>query len=564
MLNSILDFIMTNIKTLKAFVCIFLITACSDDFDSTFINKAGAPLFDGLGDHTHLISSDVEGVQQYFDQGIIMAFAFNHAESIRSFKAAQNLDPNCAMCYWGEALALGPNINVNSDGKVIMAPQNRIAAFNAINKAISLSESASPKEQAYISALSVRYDGNPQSNRVPLDIAYSNAMEKLSKIYPDDNDASSLFAEALMNTMPWNYWADDGDPKPDTIKVINSLESVLNDNPDHPLAIHLYIHAVEASSDPGRAEGPADRLGKLVPGAGHLVHMPAHIYWRIGRYHDASLVNIEAAKVDEKYIAQCNAQGFYPALYYPHNVHFLWAASTMEGRSKLSIESALKVSKYVRIEQIKQIPFLEFFHTIPLLSYVRFAKWDEILAYDRPIKEFKFSLGVYHYARSIAFASKGDIDNAKKEQSKILPLKDAPEIQVIIKAGQPSDKLLEIANHLALGQIELASMNLDASIMHFRKAVETQDALPYREPEFWYYPTRQSLGHALLVSDAFNEAVSVFNQDLKDYPRNGWSYYGLYKAHKALGNIKLSEKAFAKHQEIWQMSDVQLKSSIIF
>ena len=197
-------------------------------------------------------------------------------------------------CAIGEALALGPNINVNSDGKVIMAPENRIAAFNAINKAILLSKTVSKKEQAYISALSSRYDGNPKSNRDPLDIAYANAMEKLSKNFPDDNDAASLFAEALMNTMPWNYWAEDGDPKPDTIKVIDSLENVLAKNPNHPLAIHLYIHAVEASSNPGRAEGPADRLGKLVPGAGHLVHMPAHIYWRIGRYHDASLVNIEA------------------------------------------------------------------------------------------------------------------------------------------------------------------------------------------------------------------------------------------------------------------------------
>ena len=555
---------MTNTNKFQALIFILLITACSNDEDINLIKKAGAPLLTGLGDHSHPITTSVEGVQKYFDQGMIMAFAFNHAESIRSFKAAQKLDPSCAMCYWGEALALGPNINVNSDGKVIMAPENRIAAFKAINKAIALSETVSEKEQAYISALSSRYDGNIESNRDPLDIAYANAMEKLSKTFPDDNDAASLFAEALMNTMPWNYWAEDGDPKPDTIKVIDSLENVLAKNPNHPLAIHLYIHAVEASSNPGRAEGPADRLGKIVPGAGHLVHMPAHIYWRIGRYHDASLVNIEAAKVDEDYIAQCNAQGFYPALYYPHNVHFLWAASTMEGRSELSIESALKVSKYVRIEQIKQIPFLEFFHTIPLLSYVRFAKWDEILAYEKPIDEFKFSLGLYHYARSIAFASTGNIEQAIIEQEKILPLKDAPEIKVIIKAGQPSDKLLEIANHLARGQIELANMNIDASIMHFQMAVEAQDALPYREPEFWYYPTRQSLGHALLLNNDFEEAINVFNQDLKDYPRNGWSYYGLYKAYKALGNNELSNEALTKHREIWQMSDVELQSSIIY
>ena len=555
---------MLKINSSLVLFSIFLFFGCSNNSDILLTDKAGAPLLNGLGKHSHKISSSVDGVQRYFDQGLIMAFAFNHAESIRSFKAAQRLDPSCAMCFWGEALALGPNINVNSDGKVIMAPQNRLAAFKAINTAIALSKSVSEKEQAYISALATRYDGNPDTNREPLDIAYANAMETLSNRYPEDDDAASLFAEALMNTMPWNYWAEDGDPKPDTVKVIDSLESVLENNLNHPLAIHLYIHAVEASSDPVRAEGPADRLAKLVPGAGHLVHMPAHIYWRVGRYHDASLANIEAAKVDEDYIAQCNAQGFYPALYYPHNVHFLWAASTMEGRSKLSIDSALKVSKYVRVEQIKQIPFLEFFHTIPLLSYVRFAKWDEILSYEKPIDEFKFSLGIYHYARSIAFVSKGNIEKAKFEQEKILPLKESPEIKVIIKAGQPSDKLLEIANHLAMGQIAMANSNLDASIMHFKMAVGVQDALPYREPEFWYYPTRQSLGHALMLNKNFKEAVSVFNQDLKDYPRNGWSYFGLYKAHKALGNAELSDRALEKHNDIWQMSDVKLESSIIY
>ena len=555
---------MLKIKFSLVCLSIFLLLGCINNSDTSISSKAGAPLLKGLGDHSHKISSNFYGVQRYFDQGLVLAFAFNHAESIRSFKAAQRLDPSCAMCFWGEALALGPNINVNSDGKVIMAPQNRVAAFKAINTAITLSKSSSPKEQAYISALATRYDGNINTDREPLDIAYANAMEALSQKYPEDNDAASLFAEALMNTMPWNYWAEDGNPKPDTVKVIDSLELVLEKNPNHPLAIHLYIHAVEASSDPARAEEPADRLANLVPGAGHLVHMPAHIYWRVGRYHDASLANIEAAKVDEDYIAQCNAQGFYPALYYPHNVHFLWAASTMEGRSQLSIDSALKVAKYVRVEQIKQIPFLEFFHTIPLLSYVRFAKWDEILTYEKPIEEFKFSLGLYHYARSIAFASKGNIELAKTEQQKILPLKDAPEIKVIIKAGQPSDKLLEIANHLAMGQIELATNNLDSAIMHFKMAVETQDELPYREPEFWYYPTRQSLGHALLLNKNFDEAVSVFNQDLEDYPRNGWSYFGLYKAHKALGNAELSDRALEKHNDIWQMSDVKLESSIIY
>lgn len=532
--------------------------------EKILISKTQAPLLKGLGQHTHKISSDINGVQRYFNQGLIMSFAFNHAEAIRSFIGSQRLDPECAMCFWGEALALGPNINVNSDGKVIMSPENRIQAYKAINKALKLSKKSPEKERDYIKALSVRYDGNPKTNRVDLDIAYAKAMEQLSKKYPDDNDAASLFAEALMNTMPWDYWADNGNPKPDTVKVIESLERVLKNDPNHPLAIHLYIHAVEASSNPSRAEKYADKLADLVPGAGHLVHMPAHIYWRVGRYNDASIANINAAKVDEDYIAQCNSQGLYPAMYYPHNIHFLWAASTMEGRSELSINSAIKVSNYVKDEQIRQIPFIEFFQTLPLLSYVRFAKWEEILSYKKPNEDFKFSLGIYHYARSIAFSSLGNFNKAKNEQKKILVNNQSNEIKVLIKAGQPSDKLLEISNFLALGQIELNKENFSSAIEYFKNAVKIQDQLPYREPEFWYYPTRQTLGHALLLNKNFNEAVKVFNKDLKQYPKNGWSYYGLHMAYNGLNNKIMSDKAIDKFNKIWQFSDIELNSSIIY
>tara|TARA_B100000212_G_scaffold58202_1_gene39063 strand:- start:103 stop:1728 length:1626 start_codon:yes stop_codon:yes gene_type:complete len=532
--------------------------------DKILISKTQAPLLKGLGEHTHKISSEIEGVQRYFDQGLIMSFAFNHAEAIRSFIGSQRLDPECAMCFWGEALALGPNINVNSDGKVIMSSENRIQAYKAINKALNLSKKSPEKEQDYIRALSVRYDGNPKTSRDKLDKAYANAMEELSRKYPDDNDAASLYAEALMNTMPWDYWADNGNPKPDTVKVIESLERVLKNNPNHPLAIHLYIHAVEASSNPSRAEKYADKLADLVPGAGHLVHMPAHIYWRVGRYNDASIANINAAKVDEDYIAQCNSQGLYPAMYYPHNIHFLWAASTMEGRSELSINSALKVSNYIKDEQIRQIPFIEFFQTLPLLSYVRFAKWNEILSYKKPNEDFKFSLGIYHYARSIAFSSLGNFDKAKNEQKKILVNNKSNEIKALIKAGQPSDKLLEISNLLALGQIELNKENFSSAIEYFNNAVKIQDQLPYREPEFWYYPTRQTLGHALLLNKNFNEAVKVFNKDLKQYPKNGWSYYGLHMAYNGLNNKIMSDKAIEKFNKIWQFSDIKLNSSIIY
>ena len=546
---------------------LFVVYSCSQDASidrNDLIEKAGAPLLNGLGSHSFTISSKVEGVQEYFNQGLIMAFAFNHAESIRSFKAAQKLDPNCAICFWGEALALGPNINVTSDGKAIMSPQDRLDAFERTNKAIALIEFASPKEKDFILTLKSRYNGDVNSSRVPLDIAYAEAMEALSSKYPDDTDAASLYAEALMNTMPWNYWAEDGNPKPDTIKVINTIESVLDKDPNHPLAIHLYIHAVEASSDPGRAEEAADRLADLVPGAGHLVHMPSHIYWRVGRYEDASLANIAAAKVDEEYIAQCNAQGFYPALYYPHNVHFLWAASTMEGMSDLSIESAIKVSNYVSPEQIRNIPFLEFFHTIPLLSYVRFAKWDKVFSYERPDDDFKFSNSIFNYALSVAHAANGNSLEANRFQSMILNDIESEEVNAMVMAGHPTKSLMKIASLLASGSIDMYSSKYSEAITSFEEAVIIQDTLPYTEPPFWYYPTRQTLGHALLMNNSFEEAALVFEKDLKDYPRNGWSYFGLHLAQNKLNNQEESIEALNKFKEIWGRADISINSSIVY
>ena len=292
--------------------------------------RAGAPLFAGMGSHEHAITTVNPEAQLYFNQGLVIDFAFNHAESARSFRAAQTLDAGCAMCFWGEALALGPNINVTSKGKAIMSDEERQNAYAAVQKAVALKDRVSEVERDYIEALAVRYNGDPSTPREPLDDAYVNSMRELHQKYPDDDDAASLFAESMMNTMPWDYWLDPEQPKPLTVEVINALETVLERSPQHPLANHLYIHAVEASSSPGRAEASADQLTGLVPGAGHLVHMPSHIYWRVGRYADASAANVRAAGVDEEYIAACNAQGFYPAAYYPHNIHFLWAASSME------------------------------------------------------------------------------------------------------------------------------------------------------------------------------------------------------------------------------------------
>ena len=540
-------------------ISLLLGSCTTEESLNELVKRAGAPLFEGMGNHTHPITTNNSYVQRYFDQGLTIDFAFNHAESARSFRAAQNLDPNCAMCYWGEALALGPNINVTSNGAVIMADHEREAAYAAIQKALSLKSNASQKERDYIDALAQRYNGDLSSARASLDLAYADAMRALSNKYPDDDDAASLFAESLMNTMPWNYWIDADNPKPLTIEAINKLEEVLARNPAHPMAIHLYIHAVESSSKPERAEAAADILLDLVPGAGHLVHMPSHIYWRVGRYADASKSNEMAAAVDEAYIAACNAQGFYPAAYYPHNIHFLWASSSMEGRSKVAIEAGEKVAKNVRIEMIDQFPGVEFFKTIPMQSLVQFGRWEEVLQQPAPIERLEYANGIWHYTRAIAFANTGQIDLAKKERAMLNHFKDTDDVLHLDSIYYPASMLLNIADSLALGEIAMAENNTTEAVIQFSKAVAVQDKLPYTEPPFWYYPTRLSLGKALLKSGNASEAESVFKENLQRYPRNGWAMYGLIDALKAQN--KDTSKIQQRFDIVWANADVKLTSS---
>ncbi len=521
--------------------------------------RAGAPLFEGMGDHHHPITTSDPYAQRYFDQGLVIDFAFNHAESARSFRAAQRLDPDCAMCYWGEALALGPNINVTSNGVVVMSDEERIAAYAAIQKALALRDGVTQQERDYIDALAVRYNGDLSTPREPLDAAYAEAMRALYAKYPDDDDAAVLFAESLMNTMPWDYWLDPDNPKPDTVEVIDALETVLSRSPGHPMAIHLYIHAVEASSRPERAESHADRLQDLVPGAGHLVHMPSHIYWRVGRYGDASAANVRAAAVDEAYIEACNAQGFYPAAYYPHNIHFLWAASSMEGRSAVAMEAAQKVADNVQYEMIDAYPSVEFFKTIPLLARVQFGHWDELLAAPRPPANLEYSTAIWHYARATAYARKNELDKARVEHAALVPLRDAADVLFLDKLQYPASMLLAIADELAQGEIAMAERDFPRAIAHFETAVATQDELPYTEPPFWYYPTRHSLGKALLAAGDAAAAEDVYRRDLRLYPRNGWAMFGLLQSLEAQGKDAAGvERMFT---DAWRQADVELTAS---
>jgi tetratricopeptide (TPR) repeat protein len=536
-------------------------TLSAPEDSAALVARAGAPLFDGLGDYHREITTSDPGAQRYFDQGMVLAFGFNHAESIRSFRAAQRLDENCAMCFWGEALATGPNINVTSKGKAIMSPDDQVAAYAAVQRAVALEANASDIERDLIRAQAARYSAAPVEDRDPLDRAYATALGELADKYPVDDDIAAMFAEAWMNTMPWNYWSDDDTPRPETVPVIAALERIIDRNPRHALALHLYIHAVEASSNPGRAEAAADLLAELVPGSGHLVHMPAHLYWRVGRYNDAAEANVRAAAVDEAYIAQCNAQGFYPALYYPHNIHFLWAASSMEGRSAVSIEAARKVAANVRLEQIDQFPTVEFFHTIPLLALIQFGHWDEVLSEPAPRADLAYSNAIWHYARGIALANRGDLDAARAEQAALVPLKANDKIMFLDGNDYPASALLGIADELLLGEIALAGGELDAAITRFTAAVAGQDALPYTEPPFWYYPTRQSLGLALLRAGRAAEAEQVYLKDLEQYPHNGWSTYGLVQSLEAQGKNAEADMHRGHFEAMWSLADVELSAS---
>ena len=550
-------------RRLIALVAVLSLAACAPrvETDAELVARAGAPLFKGMGEYSRTITTTDPGAQRYFNQGMALGFGFNHAEAIRSFRAAQKLDPSCAMCFWGEALVTGPNINVTAKGKAIMSPEEQTAAWTALEKAKAAAASKPEVERDLIEALAKRYSPTPVDDRDPFDHAWAEALGALTRKYPTDDDIAAIYGEAWMNTMPWNYWSDATTPRPEIAPVIAKLEEIIARSPKHPLALHLYIHAMEASATPQKAEAASDTLLTIAPGSGHLVHMPAHIYYRIGRYKDSVDANAAAAKVDEDYIKQCNAQGFYPAMYYPHNIHHLWSSATMMGQSKVSIDAARKLADNVSLEQIDQFPTVEFFKTVPLQSLVQFGKWTEIMAEPQPRADLGFSNAIWRYARGMAFANTGDVKAARNEHAELVKLKANPKVMVLDGNDYPASALLQIADDLLKGEIALAAGNTRAAIASFEAAVAGQDLLPYTEPPFWYYPTRQTLGAALLTDGKAKEAQAVFEKDLEQYPHNGWSTYGLMLALEAQG--KTAEAAM--HREhfapIWQFADIELKTS---
>lgn len=508
-----------------------------------------------LGDHQHEITTTSAKAQRYFNQGLILTFGFNHDEAIDSFEAAARLDPACAMCAWGVAYALGPNINAP------MGPDAAERALTALARAEQLAPGASSKERAYITALAARYSADPETDRATLDAAYANAMKELHAAYPDDVDAATLYAEALMDLRPWRLYSVDGTPAPETPEIEAVLESVMERDPGHPGANHYYIHAVEASRTPERALPAAERLEHMALDAGHLVHMPSHIFWRVGLYDRAEEINQRASAADEQYFAWCGRQGIYGAAYYPHNVHFLWAAASEQGNSELALMASRKLAAQIPDEMVERAPFTEQFRPIPVQTLARFGRWDAILGEPAPPPAHRYSTGVWRYARGLAYLRKGDPAAAAAELDALRTIAAGDDMAAQDLTGESAARSLGLAVHQLAGELAAAGGDVDAAVAELDAGIAIQDSMIYTEPPRWHMSLRQTQGAILLEAGRAAEAEAVYRADLERYPRTGWSLYGLAAALRAQGKTAEADLAQMGFEAAWAQADVQLASS---
>jgi tetratricopeptide (TPR) repeat protein len=516
-------------------LCALAIALCAAGFaqeqeHAVSAKNKTATLMTGLGDWRHPVSTKNAQAQAFFDQGLRLIYAFNHAEAERSFQHAAELDPKMAMAYWGIAEAVGPNYNdPASEDRFVQAHQ-------AIEKAGSLADEASESDQAYIAALAKRFPEDTKSDlRAALE-EYRDAMREVVKKYPDDLDAATLFAEAGMNLHPWGLWHTDGSPEDGTEEIVATLESVIRREPNHLGAIHYYIHAVEASRSPERALAGANRLAQLAPAAGHIVHMPAHIYIRTGDYEAAVKTNQKAAQADQAYLAASKAQGIYPMMYYSHNLHFIAMCAAMNGNYAESRRGAQMLAANVG-PHVKEMPALGGFMTVPLAVEVRFHKWNEVLRAPQPDESMATAAVFWHFARGVALAATGKVEEAEAEHKIIAEAeeKTSPDAIFQMPINNKTKDILKIAEYVLGARIAQAKKENDDAISQLREAVAVQDTLKYDEPQDWFYPVRESLGAALLMSGDQAGAEQVFRDDLERNPRNPRSLFGLEQALKAQG-----------------------------
>lgn len=516
--------------------------------DAASIAQADADpvLATDLGTLHYPISTSVPRAQQYFDQGLRLSFAFNHGEAVRAFRKARTLDPECAMCYWGEALVLGPHINAPMDAAAV-GP-----AFEAVSRAQALAARAGAKERALIEALAARYAREAPADRAALDRAYADAMERVAARHPDDAHIAVLTAEALMDLQPWDYWESGGfRAKGRSADILALLERVLKKAPDHPGAIHFYIHMTENSSDPARALPYAQRLGRLMPGAGHVVHMPFHTYFRVGMYKEAVEANRQAVRADEAYIARSAPTGIYPVAYYPHNVHSLMASAQMAGDGATAIDAATKLDQIVSTAMAKQVAWVQPIKVAPYFTHAQFSAPQTILALPDPGPELPYVQAMWHYARGVGLAQRGDRSAARLEADAIARIAQANAFTELAAIGIPAKDVLRLAEQIVLGRIAQAGDDHAGAVRHFQAAVELEDSLAYTEPPYWYYPTRQSLGAALLRAGRVDEAEDVLRSSLARAPNNGWALFGLMKVYDQRGDRASSRTVARLLERAW-------------
>lgn len=502
------------------------------------------PLYDDLGALQMPITTTSKRAQAYFNQGIRLTFAFNHAEAARAFRAAQDIDPNCAMCFWGEALVLGPNINAP------MFPEAVAPAMAAAAEAVRLAPRTQPQEQAVIRAVARRYSADPGADRAALDKAYADAMTEAAHAFPTHDSLQVLFAESLMDLSPWDYWAAGGaQPKNRTAELVAALERVLARNPTHAGAAHYYIHAMEASIQPQKALPAARVLAQQIPGAGHIVHMPSHIYYRLGMYREALRSNVLAVATDERYFGGAASDPVYRGAYYPHNIHFVMVSSLMGGDGRTALEAAGKLDKVITPDLLKAIGALQPVKSAPYFAHVQFSSPETLIALPDPGPEFVLVQAMWHYARAVGHARKGALDAASREIAALERIEKNGAFKPVNDWNIPGREIVQTARSVALARIADARGDLPGAINAYRAAIAVQDGLPYMEPPYWYYPVRQSLGVALLRSGQSEAAEKVFRDSLVRTPSNGWALRGLMEVYRKQGDeaaLAATEKQFAR------------------
>ncbi len=517
-----------------------------------------APLFDNLGDLHHAVTTNSEQAQRYFDQGLRLVYAFNHDEAVRSFREAARLDPSCAMAYWGVALALGPNINLPTD------PDREHLAGEMVARARALEAKVSPAERDYIEALARRYPERAGADRARAAADYADAMREVSRAHPDDPDAATLFAESLMDLRPWRLWTSDGRPAPDTEEIVTTLEAVLRAHPDHLGANHYYIHTMEGSPHPERALEAADRLPSLAPGAGHVVHMPCHIYIHTGRWADASTASERGIEADRAYLAKAKPEGVYPMMYVAHNFQFLAFTAAMEGRSTVALQAAEEMVRRMPAGMVKEmeasLPGVDYFLAPPIFTMVRFGRWRALLDMPQPPAEFRYLTALWRFGRGLALARTGKPDEADRERQALVAFVSSLKDDEMVGPLNRASAVFGVASALLEGEIALARGRTDEAIRRLRAAVAAEDRLSYDEPPAWWQSARLSLGAALLEAGRAREAARVYEADLGRFPENGWALYGLAQALK-LERSPAAADAEARFQKAWARADVTLAAT---